>query len=138
MIAEARSHWPRFTAPASAVGCSSAYAFPLRLRDSVVGAINRFCVSASHLSEDDVALGQALADTWWTPPSRTPPGQWVIMADPAGKKSWVINALDRREAPSSRPASRDVARHVVCVCFGGVNPAVCGSVPSMPTPDTVH
>ena len=39
-----------------------AHAIPLRLRDSVVGAMNLFCMSASRLSEEDVALGQALAD----------------------------------------------------------------------------
>lgn len=61
-IAEARSRWPRFSAAATEVGYSSAHAIPLRLRDSVVGAMNLFCVSASRLSEEDVALGQALAD----------------------------------------------------------------------------
>ncbi len=61
-ISEARSRWPRFTAAASEVGYSSAHAIPLRLRDSVVGAMNLFCVNASRLGDQDVALGQALAD----------------------------------------------------------------------------
>lgn len=61
-VSDARSRWPRFTAAAAEVGYQSAHAIPLRLRDSVVGAMNLFCVSAARLSDQDVALGQALAD----------------------------------------------------------------------------
>lgn len=60
--AEARERWPRFSAALAEVGFASAHAIPLRLRDSVVGAMNLFCTVDSHLSEDDVAVGQALAD----------------------------------------------------------------------------
>jgi transcriptional regulator with GAF, ATPase, and Fis domain len=61
-MSEARSRWPRFTAAASEVGYRSAHAIPLRLRDSVVGAMNLFCVGDARLSDADTALGQALAD----------------------------------------------------------------------------
>jgi transcriptional regulator with GAF, ATPase, and Fis domain len=61
-MSEARSRWPRFSAAAAEVGFQSAHALPLRLRDSVVGAMNLFCVGAVRLSDEDVALGQALAD----------------------------------------------------------------------------
>jgi transcriptional regulator with GAF, ATPase, and Fis domain len=61
-MSEARSRWPRFTAAASEVGFQSTHAIPLRLRDSVVGAMNLFCVSDTRLSDEDTALGQALAD----------------------------------------------------------------------------
>jgi transcriptional regulator with GAF, ATPase, and Fis domain len=59
---ESRERWPRFSAALTEVGFASAHAIPLRLRDSVVGAMNLFCTADSHLSEDDVAMGQALAD----------------------------------------------------------------------------
>ncbi len=59
---EARVRWPRFSAAAAEVGFRSAHAIPLRLRDAVVGAVNLFSVGDSRLSDEDVALGQALAD----------------------------------------------------------------------------
>ena len=59
---QARSRWPRFSSALAEVGFQSAHAIPLRLRDSVVGAMNLFCVTDSRLSDDDLALGQALAD----------------------------------------------------------------------------
>src|SRR6478735_5545318 len=61
-IADARSRWPRFSAAAAEVGYRSAHAIPLRLRDAVVGAMNLFCRDDTRLSDDDIALGQALAD----------------------------------------------------------------------------
>src|ERR1044072_5719364 len=59
---QALSRWPRFSAAVVEGGYRSAHAIPLRLRDSVVGAMNLFCVGDALLSADDVALGQALAD----------------------------------------------------------------------------
>jgi hypothetical protein len=59
---EARSRWPRFTAAAAELGYQSAHAIPLRLRDSVIGAMNLFSVAVVELTEEDVALGQAMAD----------------------------------------------------------------------------
>lgn len=61
-IAEARARWPRFSAAAAEVGYRSTHAIPLRLRNSVVGAMNLFCQGDTRLSDEDVALGQALAD----------------------------------------------------------------------------
>ncbi|MCR1781871.1 GAF and ANTAR domain-containing protein [Nocardioides carbamazepini] len=61
-LAQSRARWPRFSAALAEVGFQSAHAIPLRLRDSVVGAMNLFCEADSRLSDDDVALGQALAD----------------------------------------------------------------------------
>lgn len=59
---QAGARWPRFSAALAEVGFQSAHAIPLRLRDSVVGAMNLFCTADSRLSDDDLALGQALAD----------------------------------------------------------------------------
>jgi len=61
-LSESRTRWPRFTAAAVEVGYRSAHAIPLRLRDSVIGAMNLFSTSVVELTDDDVALGQALAD----------------------------------------------------------------------------
>ncbi|MBC7596401.1 MAG: GAF and ANTAR domain-containing protein [Kineosporiaceae bacterium] len=59
---EAVDRWPRFTAAATAAGYRSTHALPLRLRRQCIGAIALFCKDESTLSEDDLALGQALAD----------------------------------------------------------------------------
>lgn len=61
-VAESRERWPRFSTALAEVGFASVHAIPLRLRDSVVGAMNLFCTADSPLGEDDVAVGQALAD----------------------------------------------------------------------------
>jgi AmiR/NasT family two-component response regulator len=38
------------------------HALPLRLRESVIGALNLFCADSRILTDDDVRTGQALAD----------------------------------------------------------------------------
>ena len=59
---DARARWPRFSAAAAELGFQSTHAVPLRLRDSVIGAVNLFCTTTDPFSDDAVALGQALAD----------------------------------------------------------------------------
>lgn len=59
---QARVRWPLFTAAAESVGYQAVYAIPLRLRDSVVGAMNLFGVDPVVLDPDDITLAQALAD----------------------------------------------------------------------------
>ena len=61
-LAEVAARWPNFTAAAAAAGFRSTHAVPLRLRGKVIGAMSLFCVDQSRLDEDDIALGQALAD----------------------------------------------------------------------------
>lgn len=58
----ARSRWPRFSLAAAEVGYQSTHAIPLRLRDSVIGAMNLFSFATVELTDDDVGVGQALAD----------------------------------------------------------------------------
>ncbi|CUR59943.1 conserved hypothetical protein [metagenome] len=58
----AEQRWPRFSAAAAEAGYRSAHALPLRLRDQVIGAMNLFCLDRTVLGEDDLSLGQALAD----------------------------------------------------------------------------
>lgn len=54
--------WPRFTAEAVDAGFNSAHAFPMRLRDSVIGALNLFRTSRGEMRPADVEAAQALAD----------------------------------------------------------------------------
>ena len=54
--------WPRFAEAAEAAGYVSVHALPLRLRTTVIGALNLFCTAHGPLSDDDIRTGQALAD----------------------------------------------------------------------------
>jgi transcriptional regulator with GAF, ATPase, and Fis domain len=54
--------WPRFAAAARECGFRSAQALPLRLRDQTIGALSLLNTESSMMEEDQVALGQALAD----------------------------------------------------------------------------
>lgn len=58
----AKERWPQFSAAFIQAGYKSAHAVPLRLRNQVIGAMNLFCVDQMTLTEDDLALAQALAD----------------------------------------------------------------------------
>jgi transcriptional regulator with GAF, ATPase, and Fis domain len=60
--ASARDRWPFFTREAVAAGFESVHALPLRLRGTVIGTINLFCLERARLSAEDVDVGQALAD----------------------------------------------------------------------------
>jgi GAF domain-containing protein len=53
--------WPRFGAVALKAGLPSVHAFPMRLRDRVVGTLNLFMAEARPLSAADSAVAQALA-----------------------------------------------------------------------------
>jgi GAF domain-containing protein len=53
--------WPRFGAVALEAGIPSVHAFPMRLRDRVVGTLNLFRAEARPLSSADIAVAQALA-----------------------------------------------------------------------------
>jgi GAF domain-containing protein len=54
--------WPLFTAEARADGYRGVSAFPLRLRDAVIGTLNIFTVDPVVLGEQDLQICQALAD----------------------------------------------------------------------------
>ena len=56
------ARWPRFAEAAQASGFLAVHALPLRLRESVIGALNLFAADSRILTEDDVRVGQALAD----------------------------------------------------------------------------
>ncbi|HEX6198127.1 MAG TPA: GAF and ANTAR domain-containing protein [Jiangellaceae bacterium] len=61
-LAKADGRWPRFAPAADARGFRSVHAFPMRLRDSVIGAMNLFRTTSQPLDSDRIELGQALAD----------------------------------------------------------------------------
>jgi hypothetical protein len=61
-IQEAQQRWPAFAERAGEYGFSAAFALPLRLRDESVGAVNLLRVQAGHMSNSDLAVGQALSD----------------------------------------------------------------------------
>jgi GAF domain-containing protein len=54
--------WPRFTAEARAAGFRSVHALPMRLRGTVVGALNLFHAEPGEMRPADVDAAQALAD----------------------------------------------------------------------------
>jgi transcriptional regulator with GAF, ATPase, and Fis domain len=54
--------WPQFAAGAKLAGFASVHALPMRFRDKVLGTLGLFGTTAGALNDDDLALGQALAD----------------------------------------------------------------------------
>jgi transcriptional regulator with GAF, ATPase, and Fis domain len=61
-LAANQERWPRLAEAARATGFVSVHALPLRLRATIIGALNLFCARPGVLSESDVRTGQALAD----------------------------------------------------------------------------
>ena len=61
-LAEAVERWPVFTPAATAAGFGATHALPMRLRGQVIGVLNLFANDAAPLSDDDIAVGQAMAD----------------------------------------------------------------------------
>lgn len=54
--------WPSFAPAAIAEGYAGVHAFPLRLRENTIGALNLFSTRTGALAEDDLHIAQALAD----------------------------------------------------------------------------
>ena len=61
-LAALNGRWPHFAPVAVAAGFLAADAIPMRLRGTVIGALNLFRTEAGSLNDDDVAVAQALAD----------------------------------------------------------------------------
>lgn len=61
-LAAARSRWPVFADAALTAGFTSVHALPMRLREQIIGALNLFTTAPTTLGEDELAVGQALAD----------------------------------------------------------------------------
>ena len=61
-IAAAPVQWSRFRVAALAAGFHSAYAIPLRLRDTTIGSMNLLRAETGELNSPDLRAAQALAD----------------------------------------------------------------------------
>lgn len=61
-LADADKRWPRFAPAAHQRGYRAVHALPMRLRKSVIGAMNLFSSVPRPLNPDQIELGQALAD----------------------------------------------------------------------------
>ncbi len=73
--------WPRFAAEALGAGFHSAHALPMRLRDSVIGALNLFRTGTGEMGPEDVQVAQALADI----------ATIAIIQDRAASEAQVLN-----------------------------------------------
>jgi len=61
-LASTNGRWPRFAPEAVAAGFHSVHAIPMRLRGSVIGALNLFHVEPGEMRPADVVAAQCLAD----------------------------------------------------------------------------
>lgn len=61
-ITESVDRWPRWAPRALELGFRAVDAFPMRLRDDAVGALNVYATRPRRLDDRDVAVGTALAD----------------------------------------------------------------------------
>ena len=61
-LREATETWPQFAPQAVAAGYLAVHAFPLRLRNKVIGALNLFGTEPGEMAAADVRIVQALAD----------------------------------------------------------------------------
>lgn len=61
-LQKASARWPRFAPEALGAGFTSAYALPMRLRDSVIGSLNLLRAEPGEIAGDDLIVAQALAD----------------------------------------------------------------------------
>lgn len=81
-LARADDRWPTFAPRAQEFGFGSVHAFPMRVRDQVIGALNIFGSNALAFEESEVRLVQALADvaTLAILNERTLPGDGSIVS----------------------------------------------------------
>ncbi len=61
-LALVNGRWPRFSSEALAAGFHSVHALPMRLRGTVIGALNLFHVEPGEMPRAEVDCAQALAD----------------------------------------------------------------------------
>jgi GAF domain-containing protein len=61
-LAAADARWPRFSGEARTAGFRSVQAMPMRLRGTIIGALNLFRVEPGEMRQADVDAAQALAD----------------------------------------------------------------------------
>jgi transcriptional regulator with GAF, ATPase, and Fis domain len=75
-------HWPRFAVEALAAGFQSVHALPMRLRGTIIGALNLFQAERGGMAQADVDAAQALADV----------ATIAILSHRAAHETQVVNA----------------------------------------------
>ena len=60
-LSQETARWPQFAEAADAAGFAAVHALPMRLHDTVLGALGLFSTSVGTPSEDDLSLAQAMA-----------------------------------------------------------------------------
>jgi GAF domain-containing protein len=61
-LAAVGGRWPQFAAEAVAAGFQSAHALPMRLRGTIIGALNLFRSDPGEMAPADIEVAQAFAD----------------------------------------------------------------------------
>lgn len=61
-LRDEHDRWPKTASHAIGIGLLAAYAFPLRLRDKSIGALNLYRSGPGAFGDQDVAVAQAFAD----------------------------------------------------------------------------
>jgi GAF domain-containing protein len=61
-LSREQQRWPQFVPAALAAGFTSVHALPMRLHDNVLGTLGLFGTHPGRLTDEDLHLGQALAD----------------------------------------------------------------------------
>jgi GAF domain-containing protein len=61
-LSREEQRWPQFVPAALAAGFTSVHALPMRLQDHVLGTLGLFGTQPGPLTQEDLHLGQALAD----------------------------------------------------------------------------
>jgi GAF domain-containing protein len=90
-LAMATGRWPRFAPQALAAGFHSVHALPMRLRGTVIGALNLFHLEPGEMDGADVEAAQALADV----------ATIAILQHPAALEAQAVNQ-QRQHALNSR------------------------------------
>jgi GAF domain-containing protein len=81
ILADAIDRWPRFAREAMSAGFWSVQALPMRLRGTVIGALNLFHVDASAIGPESTELAQAFADV----------ATIAILQNRASREAHVVN-----------------------------------------------
>jgi GAF domain-containing protein len=81
ILSDATDRWPRFAREAMAAGFWSVQALPMRLRGTVIGALNLFHTDASAIGTEFTALAQAFADV----------ATIAILQNQASREATVVN-----------------------------------------------
>jgi GAF domain-containing protein len=61
-LATANNRWPRFAPEALTAGFHTVHALPMRLRGTIIGALNLFHTHPGDMRQEDIAAAQAMAD----------------------------------------------------------------------------